>query len=245
MHLDITCTLRRTRIITNPKADADPVASYKELNSVDTGPISRSKRRSAPEASWNPGLYPVEILGETVDGYVRVHFTGWSKKYDQVMKEDELEEIQVNKDPLKDLGILLKENLTVGTKIDSFVRLRVPLIQDDFQRLAECAVIVKSTRTKTTYTISSRHMLKGVFGNNWDFRILNKEGDNCYIKTSTLKFYLRKRRALREYEIQTTDSGQYQLKSCEKEKGTQLVISFVKCAGNHRMLPHLANDALL
>lgn len=148
--------------------------------------------------------------------------------------------------PIENLAINIKENLTVGTKVDSFVRLRVPFNGKDFEQLTEVAVMHKQTKTKTIYTISSRFMFNNILGRNWDYRIINQEGDNCYIKTNTLKFYLRHRQELKEYEIKTDgQSEQLLLKSCSKSRGTQLVFSFVKCAGNHRVLQHLLNDPLL
>lgn len=173
--------------------------------------------------------------------------TGWSTKYDQLIKETELVEVDDNLEgsqSILNLGSLIKDNLTAGTRLDSVVWLRAPMGDEDFTCLEENLNVIKHTKTKTVYGLNSRFSLCHIFGKNWDYRILNKEGDCVYIKTATVKMYHRKQRECKDFVVQVTD-GQLRIEESLRVRAKQVVFTFVKCTGNYRLLPNLLNDSLL
>lgn len=102
--------------------------------------------------------------------------------------------------------------------------------------------IFKITPTKTIFSISARDQLSQILENDWDFRLLNLEGDCCYVKTNTLRMYRRERKGLKTFVVSQEGSN-----ITEKfiPRGDQIVVSFVKCSGNSRMIQHLLNDPVL
>ncbi|XP_060072213.1 uncharacterized protein LOC132560904 [Ylistrum balloti] len=214
----------------------------RDLNFVE---LPKARKSSLKSKEWKAGLYPVEILSSPEDGYVKVHFTGWSAKYDTIIKEAELETNECEgTQSIVNVGSMIKDSLTTGSRLDSIVRLKTPMDERDFSCLQEKLHMFKKTETKTVYSLRSRFDLNSIFGKHWDFRILNKEGDCVYIKTATVKIYHKSLRESKEFVVRKT-GGQLRIEESFRPRGKQVIVSFVKCTGNYRMLPNLMDDPLL
>ena len=97
--------------------------------------------------------------------------------------------------------------------------------------LKACSTSSRTYRGIERYKITNYKDLDPLFGVNWYFRGVNPNGDFCYIVLGTLKFYLHKRKPLREY---FPSSGSPIVS--ERELGYALVFSFVRGDGTPAML---------
>ncbi|XP_021347560.1 uncharacterized protein LOC110446631 [Mizuhopecten yessoensis] len=221
----------RSRRITRPNGEI--VGSYDELNSTH---LPRSSHVRKTKETWSAGLYPVEVIDEGEEGYVKVHYLGWNRKHDKKVPADQIVRIPHQTSSFAhQLAITIKENLTPG-KCDSLVKVKVPVTEEEFGQISNSGTPYKITRTKTVFRISSRNRLNILLGEGWDYRILNEEGDNFYVKTATVKFYLHTRKPLNDFLVYPDHIERYAL-----DRGMQLVFSFVKMASNNNNHQKLLN----
>ncbi|XP_069113746.1 uncharacterized protein [Argopecten irradians] len=218
--------------------NGDVVDSYHELNNTAHFPIARARPRQLE--SWTTGIYPVEILHNDHErsGYVKVHYIGWNKKYDETIKTEEIVTLPRPFTTFsKKLAVAIKESLGPCSKVDSLVKLKLPISEEEYNLLSNSGTPHKVTRTKTVYKISSRNQLNHYLGEGWDYRICNEECDNIYVLTSTVKFYLHVRKPLEDYQLFPDHVEKYRI-----DRGFQLTFSFVRKCGNRSDVNKLLNS---
>ncbi len=84
------------------------------------------------------------------------------------------------------------------------------------------------TRNVERYGITSYKDRNNIFGKDWHFRGINKNGDFCYAILDTVEFYLCKRRSYTEY---FPDGPSNKIETNKKSCGYMLIFNFVRCDG--------------
>lgn len=210
--------------------------------------IPNSRKVQIQEKHDGLRLYPVEIIersrSEDQKQGVKIHYIGWPARYDEWRDPKEL--VVHDTDPeqpqiLEQLHRLLKETLGPSKK-DSFKNIRIPLAnQKEFSCLSSRGTVCKQTKTKTIYTIRKRNDLTPILGDSWDYRVFNKECDNVYIITSTVKFYIHERKPLTDYVIYPDHCQETKI-----SRGFTLCFNFVVKNGNKsKLMDLISKDTLL
>ncbi|XP_033756247.1 uncharacterized protein LOC117338991 [Pecten maximus] len=188
---------RRPRYIIGPNRER--VSSYYDLEKLSL-PIARSRRRTSHVDKY----YPVEIIEESKDGgYCKVHYKGWHHRYDEWKKKEDIRvnrELETTNGKVAELKIDIKNSLRY-TKTDSKVFIRMKMDTEQFEPLRQVGIIFKETRMKTIFTVDSRQSLEKIFGVGWDYLVQNQHGDSYYIKTVTVRFWLRQKKNKTEFNV--------------------------------------------
>ena len=180
-------------------------------------------------------LYPVEIISTDTDrpGYVRVHYVGYSSKFDEWKPCDDVVTTELSAfvdekyDFNRELAFKLKSSLVSQRRSNPLVKIEMSFDKRAFDEgLKILGQLKHYNRGIDHYTICSYSDLDSLFGKNWHYRGLNKQGDFCYVICKTVDFYLYKKRPLVEY----IDQGGVPTK-VSLPRGFTLVFKFVRGDG--------------
>ena len=199
---------------------------YKQLNDVHIPRIKPSKREEDK-------LYPVEIVDRADDGRVKVHYIGFSDRYDEWKDNDDIvpneaageQRVPVYKpfDLHCELAYQIKVSLDSRNHRDPDVRIDLPFDSVIFNGgLEERGRYLHTIRNHDVYTIDKYSDLASFLGFNWHIRGLNDRLDFCYVNLDLVQFYLHKRKSIVDF--------------CDKGKsifdgGDLLVFRFVRMDG--------------
>ncbi|XP_069102701.1 uncharacterized protein [Argopecten irradians] len=224
----------RSRRIQTPSGEE--VGNYRDLN---RGPHIPRNRATGPIKQANK-LWTIDIVEEE-ENKAKIHYIGWSHKHDEWrLKEDITRTLSQSSAVISQLKIQIKEQLYGASRRDIYRVIRIPAGEEDFSKIAPAGTIFKQTKTKTIYFINQRQCLERVLGTAWDYRVINKQGDNFFAKTNTVRFYLGFRKPLQEYLLFPDH-----VEPITQDRGTNLVFSFVVCNGNRSMFTCLLNNDIL
>ncbi|XP_021341049.1 uncharacterized protein LOC110441999 [Mizuhopecten yessoensis] len=229
---------RQRRIVHN-----DQIAeSYADLGAVR---LPYSRRTARPRETWKEGLYPVEVQEGPDDSTVRVHYIGWDKKYDENKRKTDIVSHPLPcSGILNQLAIQIKEQLTGGHKTDSSITVRIEIHNNtdiqDVEWFLALGTVYKRYKDRTVYIINSRNSLCPALGESWDYRVVNSNCDNYYVKTETVRFYVRNKRPLVDLILFPDHTEDHFL-----SRGKVLTFSFVRCPGNKEIVPELIGGNML
>ncbi|XP_046570036.1 uncharacterized protein LOC124278357 [Haliotis rubra] len=159
---------------------------------------------------------------------------GWSTSYDEVIKvEDIVDTTPPDRLPLRQLQIEIKEALN-NSHTDSKLFIRVPITSDDFEVIKQIGEVYQTRRDRTV------QCLEPILGVGWEYRVINAQGDNFFVKTDTVKFWFGKRRSLVDFTVFPDH-----VEECFLDRGYQLSFTFVEAPGNVSRLKDLLNATSL
>lgn len=194
--------------------------NYREANDLRLPRAERVQARSEE-------LFPVEVIAKEAKR-VKVHFVGYSSKFDEWRDENELESVYTDEvipqaapktatsddttiltsgecsfEPFSlhnNLKLKVKQSLSCTRKSSPEVRIVVPFDAITFNGgLRLLGTQSKKTQGVQHYKIHYYHDLNPLLGKNWHYRGLNANGDYGYVILETVDFYLRKCKPLQEY----------------------------------------------
>ena len=204
--------------------------NYKRLAE---GPVLTEEKDKSPRWSTQK-LFPLEVVDtKTDDGvnFVLVHYLGWAKKYDEWRPLNEIINVPteyIESTPAATSGFYLqlsvniKENLSIQRKTDSFIELRLPIVRDAFEPLKGCGYPGK----QGNYFVKRLCDLDAVLGEQWFFRITNKNRDFAFVVDGSVSYRMIERRPLVEYMPDHDCAPKY------IHRGFHLVFKFVRDRGN-------------
>ena len=189
-------------------------------------------------------LYEIEIKEvDRVANKVKIHFTGYSDKYDEWRPYDgaslPIVRLQRTFSPsdisLNDrLEIFhdrlyreIKRKLYSGRKEDPEVRIELSLEEDVFQEGIAVAGSKHMERNREVYRLRSNRDLDSCLGVKWDERIMNENGDFAFVITGTVRYWIKRKAPIVEYRL---IGGKFVRN--EIEDGFQLILTFVRGDGN-------------
>ena len=195
-------------------------------------------------------VYPIRIVEEESESSskkYKVHYIGYSKRFDEWKSEEEIFNIgEEDQDPEypdskfdglimerfslhRELAFKIKMALNNNRKDSPVIRINMPFDQVEFNGgLRMCGVKKKCVRAIQYYSIRRYQDLNGILGINWHFRGLNGNGDFCYVLLNTVEFYLYHRRPLVEYIPKEAAQAPSQ---AVQQMGDALVFLFVRGDG--------------
>ncbi|PIK54532.1 hypothetical protein BSL78_08550 [Apostichopus japonicus] len=196
-------------------------------------PVSSRKNRSC---KWSTKkLFKIEVLDTRLIGSakeVKVHYTGWSKEYDEWRCEKDILDtpssaIDGDTHDFFQFHLLsaVNERLSCCRKIDSEVTLTIPVPREVFTDFVErIGLRSSSQKGHTIYRFQSVACAKECFIKGWWYRIVNEAGDFCSIELETFQIWLTERPCLEEYDF----DGKLIL----THRGFQATVRFVTLKGN-------------
>ncbi|XP_060062912.1 uncharacterized protein LOC132543427 [Ylistrum balloti] len=221
--------------------DGRQVSNYNELGKGEKATSSRSGT-SGIKTKSSDIYYPVTILQQN-DQRSRVHYIGYSHKFDEWLERDAIKESRstcmINSFLLQQLQIQIKDQLCSCGKKDTHKVIRIPINEqslEDVGMLISKAVLHKVTHGKHVYCIRNRHALEKFLGVSWDFRIINQQGDNFYVITDTVRFWVHERKPMKEYILYPDYAEETYL-----NRGMTFCFAFVVSPGNKVLWPDLLN----
>jgi len=165
-------------------------------------------------------LFSVKII-EKEDTRVKVHYIGYSNKFDEWKDESEVEVLHSKKLSVVDesttykpfslydkLHIKIKRALFCNRTASPIIKITMPfdlVLFDGGLKLA--AVPSKKTGGIQYYKVTNYWDLNHLLGANWHFRCININGDYGYVIKDTLEFCIRKSRPLAEYICSSSDDS--------------------------------------
>ena len=196
-------------------------------------------------------LYPVEVI-EKEDRRVKVHYVGYSTKYDEWREESDLEPVNTSEtsqgaasseDMTCDgcsfepfslhnymyLKVKIKQSLCCTRKSSPEVRIVVPFDAITFNGgLKMLGTQSKKAQGVQHYTIKHYQDLNPLLGKHWHYRGLNVNADDGYVILETVDFYLRKCKPLEEY-VPSQEQDDESPSTCMSliDTGHHLTFSFV------------------
>ena len=196
--------------------------NYREASDVRLPRAERVQARSDK-------LFPVEVVKKE-DKRVKVHYVGFSTKYDEWREECEIESVCTSEtspeaansentvcdgcsfEPFSlhnYLKVKIKQSLSCTRKSSPEVRLVMPFDAITFNGgLRLLGTQSKKAQGIQHYTIKHYQDLNPLIGKNWHYRGLNVNGDYGYVILETVDFYLRKCKPLEEYMPSQEQDGE-------------------------------------
>ena len=182
-----------------PKRLSAKRQDYRALAEVHL-PRQRPKKRAAKDS-----VYPISIVEEDEGrSHVKVHYIGWSRRYDEWKQKSELIAIRDNDTPTDtdvakeseastpqlcqlqptwfslyyELGTKMKQSLYCRRKDSPSVRISMPFDKIQFDGgLRSCGVASRSVHGVQRYKVCHYRDLNPLLGSKWHFRGLNCNGD--------------------------------------------------------------------
>lgn len=93
------------------------------------------------------------------------------------------------------LQILIKDNLHVQRKVDTVVKIELPIQRSLFEKLR----VLRKSKRKSHFVINSLSDFDCFFGEGWHRRGCNKERDFAHIEPGILTYWMLERRPLEEF----------------------------------------------
>lgn len=220
--------------------------NYCELADVKVPRRTRSTKIKA-DSSESSTLYRLKILERDDENKrVKVRYIGYSRKYDEWRKADDIVEVNESDSRLdeetssllgwnqlskfclfEELACQIKSLLVSNRKADP-----VCSIVMSFDSLHFEALIRRGARNGTKgkwelYGLSSLSKLDDLLGERWYLRGLNSAGDFCYVEPGTVKYYMKSQNKKTDFQLQDDGTMKTQYFGIRH----QLVFQFVRSDG--------------
>ena len=206
----------------------------REEGSEKTSPKNCEKMKATDSK-----LYEVEVIEiDKAANRVKLHFKGYSEKYDEWRPYDEMklpviwfEQMSKPTDASFDdrLHREIKRKLYSGRREDPEVRIEVPCDEDVFSRSIAMVAFKSTERNKVIYRLHSNEKLDECIGLKWSERIMNENGDFAFVVPGTVRFWLASRNPIVEFKL----IGDKYIRS-EIDDGHQVVFTFVRGDSNRK-----------
>ena len=192
------------------------------------------------QESKSSALYPVQVISDGTDehmaGYVRIHYVGYSAKFDEWRPLNDLvttvatsvvEESREKFNFNTELLFKLKSSLVSQRRSNPAVKIEMTFDKRVFDEGLKIMGYLKNRKRGIDhYAIHNFSDVDSVFGRNWHYRGLNESGDFCYVICETVDFYLYKKRPMIQYINQ-----QGMPTKVSVPRGYNLVFKFVRGDG--------------
>lgn len=184
-------------------------------------------------------MYEIELV-ETEKERVKIHYVGFSHKYDEWKLKSEIKHQQppVNRGEVPEFSFFtellgkVKSKLVPSRKEDPSVRLQIPFDKDLFHStLAVSGTRVQDCWQKIVYTIARYNVLNKYLGENWHLRVNNVYGDFSYAVLDIVRYHLHRVKPLLDFDV-SQQHDQLAFIPVYIEQGYHLVFSFVRRDGN-------------
>lgn len=208
---------------------------------VETKPKNCKKMKATDRK-----LYEVEVIEiDKAANRVKLHFKGYSEKYDEWRPYDEMKLTVIRFEQMskptdasfddrlqsfcKRLYREIKRKLYSGRREDPEVRIEVPCDEDVFSRSIAMVAFKSTERNKVIYRLHSNEKLDECIGLKWSERIMNENGDFAFVVPGTVRFWLASRNPIVEFKL----IGDKYIRS-EIDGGHQVVFTFVRGDSNRK-----------
>lgn len=214
----------------------------------------RSRTAKTPHSSDSTTdrdkLYRIRIVEEDGDRF-KVHYIGYSRKEDEWKTRDELivlpqdagdgdqdEATTATSEDVtctvwqpfslyRELGNRIKCSLQSSRKDSPMVKIDLPFDKLLFDGgLAKVGTKKRVYYKQQRYSIKSYKDLDPLLGSGWHWRGLNEAGDFCFVILTTLEYYIKHKKPLKEFFPPTS-----KVHSATRDLGYTLVLTFVRGDG--------------
>lgn len=206
----------------------------------------RCRRKETKSSCDDDTLYPVRIISSGTNvhmaGNVRIHYVGYSSKYDEWRAVDDLVNVGTSSYVEEysfygDLALRLKSSLVSQRRSNPSVRIEMAFDKRTFDEgLKAIGHFKNRKRGIDHYAIRNYSDLDSLFGRNWHYRGLNQLGDFCYVICETVDYYLYKKRPLIQYVEQQGAPTKVSV-----PRGYALVFKFIRGDGTATEFGKLSN----
>jgi len=153
-------------------------------------------------------LYPVEVISSTNEDRVKIHYVGYSTRYDEWRPRRDV--IHLVETPIpqadeefslhKELAVRIKSSLLSRRRSSPDVKIEITFDKNLYCKGLGNAGYVTCVKQGVEHrSIDSYSDLDGILGKGWHYRGLNDCGDFCYAIENTIDFYLHKKKRLIQY----------------------------------------------
>ena len=219
--------------------------NYCELADVKIPRRTPSTKVNRATSSESSTLYRLKILErDDRNQRVKVRYVGYSRKYDEWRKADDIVDLnesdnsdeetvsllgsQLSKFCLfEELACQIKSSLMSNRKGDPVCCIVMSFDTLHFEALSRRGARNGTKGKQEIYGLSSLSKLDDLLGERWYMRGLNSAGDFCYIEPSTVKFYLKHQRQKIDFQLQDDGTMKTQYFGIRH----QLVFKFVRSDG--------------
>ena len=226
---------------------------YRQLADVKLPIVRKGRGRVEESSSTSDTLYRLQILEEDQEnGRVKVGYVGYGDEFDEwrrveeVVSIDDDEEVDSSARPMavttttkpverrfclfEELSCKIKTQLLTSRKANPVCSIVVSFDFVHFDSLAIRGFKRDTKGTREIYSVTSLTKLDDLLGERWYIRGINMAGDFCYVEPDTVRFYLKKLKRRRDFQMQ--DDGT--LVECGFGGMSQLVFQFVRSEGTFR-----------
>ena len=216
------------------------------MNSV----VLRSSSSVCNSSRSKSTLYQIEIV-EECEQQVKVHYTGYSKHYDEWIRRSQIgyKPVLLPSRPIESLELQnmsmlacsIKRKLVPGKREDPKVRIQVPFDTSSMELLKQQAVplTLNNHRGHQGYGIKAYKDLDELLGEQWHLRVANINGDFSYAVLKTIQFHAFHPKPLLDFTPSVCthqDDPELSLTPFYTEQQLELSFNFVRMDGNRRDL---------
>lgn len=205
------------------------------LGRPEPGEEQCGAKQTTTASTWpKEKLWKVRVIDEKVSDdkkIVKVHYINWPSKYDEwieasdiVEKTAEIETEDAFSLFVHTIKVRIKEELHCRRQSDQNIQIIVPVQKSTFDKFKKHGVVSSKSHTRTVFKIENEASLDPILGKLWNRRIVNKHQDFAFVHIPTLRFWLREKRPLYEYNMYG--------KKQTVHRGYACVLTFVKGVGN-------------
>lgn len=234
-------TVKRKRKLLGDKT------SYKDLVHVELPRDTRTRKRTPTVSRRCEKIFPIEIV-EKEGSKVKVHYIGYSKKYDEWKDEEEildgrdaghLAKNEANGLICKpyslyeDLSIKIKRALTCRRSGSPLVKITMPfdvLLFNGGLKLA--GKPSKKVLGVQYFEINHYKDLNHLLGKYWHVRGLNSSGDYSFAIKDTIQFAIKRGKPLADYTVHHDGDSEVSAIKSVIDTGHCLTFSFTEGYGN-------------
>ena len=221
---------------------------------IERGAHSCSKRRKYST------LFPIEVVDEDSQHQVKIHYVGYSDKYDEWIRKSQIQykpvvsnsplssqELNLQSHNFATLACGIKQKLVPIRKLeDPKVRIQVPFDNTSFNLLKRNGVLLDiQFNGHQVHGIKDYEDLDELFGEQWHLRIVNRNGDFSCALLKTIQFYATCPRPILDFSINTTpllQDDELTLSPYFTVQQPTVVFQFVKKDGSKCQLINLLTE---
>ena len=167
-------------------------------------------------------LFPIQVLDEDITRQheVKIHYIGFSKKYDEWIRKSQIqykpvleppspseseESVDLQSHNFATLACCIKQKLIPSRKTeDPKVRIQIPFVVSSFNLLKRKGVLLhKQINGHQAYGIKNYKDLDELFGEQWHVRIVNVNGDFSCALLNTIQFYAMQPKPILDFNVNT------------------------------------------
>lgn len=173
--------------------------------------------RSFSKCRKRSTLFPVEVIDEDTQHQVKIHYVGYSNKYDEWIRKSQIQykpvvlplsskELNLQSHNFTTLACCIKQKLIPSRKLeDPKVRIQIPFDNTSFNLLKRNGVLLDiQVNGHQVYGIKDYEDLDELLGEQWHLRIVNINGDFSCALLKTIQFYATCPKPILDFSINTS-----------------------------------------